>query len=214
MNKLHFGVLCCLLFLMGCNQKDKKQQQTKVDSVEMVSAAPVNIQEQNQLSEVITRFVRAYSSRDNAKINALINPEIGLYIIYRPGAADTFVHVDSLDFSKPIPDYFDYPELESDYALVYEKLPSFDCGNSSWDKEGFICDTTMNANQLSNIAAFEKEFDQDKLTDEQLLEIEQAEKQTFRVILTAQNPLIFHVRKYKGSWYVSAIDRAYAGCDA
>lgn len=200
-------------FFSSCTNAPKKNGvEEPKDSVAIV--APSTPEEQDELSEVITRFARAYVSKDQAKINALIHPDLGLYVIYRPGVSDTFVHVDSLDFSKPIPHYYDYEAVSYDYVLAYDKLPVYDCGREKWDKLGFICDTTRHPNQLSNIAAFEDEFEEVKFSDDDLEKLEIAESKSYRVIITAEIPLIFHVRKYEGKWYVTTLDRAYAGCDA
>lgn len=206
------GIIFLLLFVASCNQGKKSDKQQVVDSVRVV--VPVTIEEQNQLVEVITRFARAYASKDATKANALIHPDLGIHIIYRPGASDTFVRTDSLDFSNPIPDYYAYPDFSTDYVLSFEKLPVYDCGTEKWDKMGFYCDTTSHPNQLSNIAAFEDEFEEDKFSDDDLIKLEVADKESYRVIITADTPLIFHVRKHNGVWYVTTLDRAYAGCDA
>ncbi|MGN0002758.1 MAG: hypothetical protein ACI35V_04920 [Sphingobacterium composti] len=203
-----------LLFalIISCNPSNKSEKETTQDSV--VTVVPTTSEEQNQLSEVITRFARAYASKDNEKANALIHPDLGIYIIYRPGAADTFVKMDSLNFSQPTPEVFAYPDLNFDYALTYEKLPVFDCGTEKWEKFGFFCDTTSHPNQLSNIAAFEEEFNDKAFSEDDLINLEMAEKESYRVIVTAKDPLIFHVRKYNGGWYVTTLDRAYGSCDA
>ena len=212
MYKSLIATLSCFAFFISCNQKNNSANNSQKDTVQVV--VPENRAEEQSLSEVITKFVRAYSSEDNEKVNSLISKDLGFYIIYRPGASDTFMKTDSLDFSKPIPEYYAYPKFVSEHALVYDKLPIYDCGLEKWDKEGFYCDTTAHPNQLSNIAAFEDEFEEDKFSEEDLLKLEIAEKESYRVIVTNDNPLIFHVRKYKGKWYVVALDRAYAGCDA
>lgn len=206
------GVVILLSALLtSCGQPNSKERTTK-DSVEIVT--PVTVEEKNDLAELVTRFVRAYASKDNNKVNRLVHPELGITVIYRPGASDTFVKLDSIDFTKPMPDYFPYPELNNDYMLTFEKLPEFDCGTEKWNKLGFFCDTTSHPNQLSNIVAFEKEFDEAKFSEEELDKLEVAEAESFRVIVTTATPLVFHVRRYKGVWYVTTLDRAYAGCDA
>lgn len=205
-------VALLVVLLASCGQGTKKQETEKKDTLATVT--PITIEERNQLTEVITRFVRAYISRDNQKVNNLIHPDLGFTVIYRPGAADTFVKVDSMDFWNPVPDYFPYPVMQNDYVLTFEKLPEFDCGTEQWTKLGFFCDTTSHPKQQSNIAAFEKEFDESKLTEEELEVLEKNEEASFRVILTSKMPLIFHVQRYNGNWYVTALDRAYAGCDA
>lgn len=206
------GFLVLIVLLGSCNRGKKSQNDQVTDTATVV--VPVTIDEQNQLAEVITRFARAYASKDNAKANALIHPELGIYIIYRPGVADSFVKGDSLDFSKPIPEFYAYPDFSTDSVLTFAKLPEYDCGTEKWNKLGFYCDTTAHPNQLSNIAAFEEEFNDIDFSDEDLHKIEVAEKESYRVIITSDNPLIFHVRKYNGAWYVTTLDRAYAGCDA
>lgn len=205
-------VVLFVLFFASCGQGNKKQEEEKKDSVAQV--LPVTAEERNELSEVITRFVRAYENKDGGKVNKLIHPELGFTVIYRPGASDTFVKVDSVDFAKAIPEYYPYPSIKNEYALTFAKLPEFDCGTEKWTKHGFFCDTTSHPNQLSNIVAFEKEFDQRLFSESQLEELEKSEAESFRVIVTLDVPLVFHVQRYKGNWYVTVLDRAYAGCDA
>lgn len=205
------AVILLSIVMASCGQRTTDTA-AKQDSV--VRVIPTSMEEKIELTEVITRFVRAYSSKDNYKVNRLIHPDLGFTVIYRPGAAETFVRVDSIDFSKSIPDYYPYPDIKNDYTLVFEKLPEFDCGREKWSKLGFFCDTTSHPNQLSNIVAFEKEFDEVKVSEKQLDEIEENEAASFRVILTSDTPLIFHVQHYQGVWYVTTLDRAYAGCDA
>lgn len=213
MKKIILGIIV-LIIAASCNQGGKNTDSDETrDSI--VAVAPANVEEENQLAEVITRFVRAYISKDNTKANALIHPQLGIYIIYRPGVADYFVRQDSLDFAHPIPEQFAYPDISTEYALTFEKLPVYDCETTKWDKQGFVCDTASHPKQLSNIAAFQEEYNDHVYSDDELEELERSEQESYRVIVTSElDPLIFHVRKYKGSWYVTTLDRAYTNCDA
>lgn len=193
----------------SCSNSSKKNK----DQVETADTSAVIFPDDTRdLTEVITRFVRAYSSQDNQKANALIHPDLGLYIIYRPGAADTYTHVDSLDFNKPIPEFYPYVKFSNAYTPQFDALPVFDCGSNRWDKLGFYCDTTQQASQLTKIAAFEHDFGQK--SEAEVAEIEALEQDTYRVILTQEDNLIFHVKKYQDKWYIFVLDRAYGGCDA
>lgn len=212
MYKVSAVVVLFVLFFASCGEGNKKQEEEKKDSAEQV--LPVTVEARNELAEVITRFVRAYENRDEGKVNKLIHPELGFTVIYRPGVSDTFVKVDSIDFAKAIPEYYPYPSVKNGYALTFATLPEFDCGTEKWTKEGFFCDTTSHPNQLSNIVAFEKEFDQHLFSESQLEELEKSEEESFRVMVTLDVPLVFHVQRYRGNWYVTVLDRAYAGCDA
>lgn len=212
MKKLFFILIAAVTIFIACNQSNKQIQKGTLDTVSQV--VPTTPKEIQNISEVITRFVRGYVSRENGKVNPLIHPDLGLTIIYRPGAMDTFVKIDSMDFNSPIPDYYAYPPLVNEYALTFDTLPKFDCGTEKWDKQGFICDTTMHPNQLTQIALFENEFNDGNHSKEILEEIKKNENASFRVIVTSKDPLIFHVQSYQGKWYVTVLDRAYAGCDA
>ena len=209
MKKFAIGIGILAIFIVSCTSTNEKKEETK-DSTENRSIAfPEDTQ---GISEVITRFVRAYISQDAEKANALIHPQLGLYIIYRPGASDRYERVDRLDFKHPIPEHFSYTRFENDYPLTFDKLPTFDCGAETWDKLGFFCDTTSQADQLTKIAAFEHEYGE--TSADELKQIEELEKDTFRVILTKDENLIFHVKKYQDKWYVLVLDRAYGWCDA
>lgn len=202
--------ICCYVVLMAsCTSSNNKNEDTK-DTIK--STTVIFPEDTRGISEVITRFARAYLTQDQEKANALIHPDLGLYIIYRPGVADTYQKVDRIDFNRPVPEYFPYTTFENDYVLTFEKLPAFDCGEEKWDKLGFFCDTTSQAHQLTTIATFDQEFNGVRDTD--LAVIKQLESDTFRIILTKDEHLIFHVKKYMNQWYVVVLDRAYAGCDA
>lgn len=209
MRNIYTFLMAGILLMASCTSSNKKSEEAK-DSTEISTISfPEDI---NPLSETITRFARAYISQDNEKANALIHPELGMYVIYHPGAGNTYERIDTLNFSKPVPEYFPYTTFENDFVLTFDKLPSFDCGTEQWDKRGFICDTTAYANELSEIAKFNHDFN--GISETELTEIKQLEKDTFRVILTQDENLVFHVKKYEGRWYVFVLDRAYGWCDA
>lgn len=201
---------CIFLLLAACTSSNKNTTNTQSTNDSLATVDPV--EDTRQLTEVITRFVRAYVSKDNQKANKLIHPDLGLYIIYRPGAMDTYQHIDSLDFNTPIPQHFPYNGVKNDFALTFDNLPVFDCGTDKWDKLGLVVDTSKNADQLTYIAQFKHKFEE--ITDDELAQIKAVEKDCYRVILTNGDNLIFHVKKYKGAWYVFLLDRAYGWCDA
>src|SRR5690606_25444766 len=105
-----------LMMLQACNQGARKTNETIKDSITQSSID--NAEEIGDISEVLTRFVRAYASRDQAKINSLLHPELGLTVIYRSGVSDNFTTVDSMDFAHPVPNYYPYPTLDNPYALT------------------------------------------------------------------------------------------------
>lgn len=216
MIKRNFIYLFCLALLVmaGCNNSPKKADGQQDSSANTSINSPEEIQ---QVSELISRFARAYLSQDNAKVNALIHPEHGIAVIYRPGVADTYTVEKSLDFKKPVPSYYAYETFQNDQVLSFAALPEYDCGTEKWSKTGFYCDSTANISYkpLETIAKFQDEFEEVKYDDIRKKEIEALEQGAYRVILAQTNGyLIFHVKKFDKGWFVTILDRAYAGCDA
>lgn len=214
-NAMRIGIIffSIMMFLVvGCNQGNKKNNQEDLvgskDSLQIQHAIT------DEKDKVIHAFVGAFSKKDATLINALIHPELGMKIIFRPGVSDRFYQVENIDFFKPVPEYYPYPDIKNKFELHYEKLPEFDCGTEKWNKQGLFCDSTQNPKQLSEIISFEKEFEPNNYPDSYEKEIQELERDSYRVILTGENPLIFHIKRYNGKWYITVLDRAYAGCDA
>jgi hypothetical protein len=176
MKRLYFlPILFVLLIFAACNNRNKNTEaDSNQDSIS--GTVPITAEQVQDISEVITRFVRAYSNKDNEKANRLIHPQLGLYIIYRPGAADSFMHTDSLDFNNPMPNYYPYPDFENEYALTFEELPVFSCNDFTWNKQGLFCDTTTRPTQLTRIALFENEFNEGAYSATELRQLEDKAK--------------------------------------
>lgn len=207
-----FLCFCLFLLLNSCNprtESNKKQQEYKENVIPLFKKNTVD-----SLHEVISSFVKAYKKRSNEKVNELLHPDLGLKIVYRPGVSDTFVEVKAINFDNPVPTYYDYPVISSDFILEYASLPKYDCATEHWDKLGLYCDTSTRPTLLSSIISFENQYSSNKFNKDSELRIQEFEKNSYRVILTSENPLVFHVQKYEGAWYVVVLDRAYAGCDA
>lgn len=210
MQRLFLFALISLIGITACNQKSTSTTEKK-DSVATV-IPPVQVD--SSLQKIIYAFVEAYANKSNADINNLIHPDLGLHVIYRPGAADVFSHIHAFDYEKPVPNNWDYEAIKNEYSLSFDALPEYDCGLERWSKVGLYCDSTLRPNQLSQIIDFETEFGSVKYSAKNVNRIKEEEAESHRVILTGEYPLIFHVRRYQGNWYVTVLDRAYAGCDA
>lgn len=205
--------LVVFLVLNGCDQRTETN--TKKDDFRE-DEVPVSLEQEevDSLKNTIYAFVKAYENRSNTEINALIHPDLGIKIIYRPGVSDTFTEAQAIDFLQPTPAHFDYPTLSNEYILTYGKLPQYDCAKEKWDKQGLFCDSTSHPTALSTIIAFENQYAPKKVSKQHLTKIKEAERMSYRVILAQNNPLVFHVQKYENRWYVVVLDRAYGGCDA
>lgn len=215
MSRFLFFILTAFfaLYISSCsNSKQENTDNEALDSIAALEQRPNELA--NELTETITRFVRAYNSQDSQKTNAVIHPETGLYVIYRPGAIDRYEHIDRLDFDHPIPSVRKHASFENNYALTFESAPKFSCETEKWNKEGFFCDTTAHPNRLGFLADFLNEHNESDISDEEIKQFHELEGESYQVILTTDEPLIFHVTRLGDGWYVTLLDRAYGSCDA
>lgn len=227
MRKLLFFVLIALSAgITSCrnNKKEDKAIRIAQDSIPLDTVSkPDTLQKEPKkedietVEEVLENIAKAYTEQDGKTINNYIHPKLGIYIIYRPGALDSYVHQNSFSFSKPVPEYHSYEKISYKGPLKSGKLPAFDCGTMKWDKSGFYYDKKSRPNELSQTARFMNEILDAKISSSELQRLKNMEARSYRAIMTSsdtEEPLVFHVTKEGGKWYITVIDRAYAGCDA
>lgn len=227
MRNLFFFVLICITMgMMSCrnNKKEDKaikiaQDSVQTDTLSKTDTTTMDVKKEKieTLEEVLEKIGKAYVDQDNKTINNYIHAKLGLYIIYRPGALDSYVHQYSFNFSKPVPEYHSYEKLSDKGPLKSDKLPVFDCGTMKWDKLGFYYDRKTRPNELSQTAKFMNEILDAKITQKELQQLRNIETRSYRAIMTSnegEEPFVFHLTKEGEKWYITVIDRAYAGCDA
>ena len=227
MRNLFFFVLICLsIGVISCRNNKKEDKAVKIaqDSIPLDTISKpdtiekeVKKEDTETLEEVLEKIAKAYTDQDSKTINNYIHPKLGIYIIYRPGALDSYVHQNSFNFSKPVPEYHSYEKLSYKGPLKAGKLPVFDCGTMKWDKLGFFYDRKSRPNELSQTAKFMNEILDAKINKTELQRLRNIETRSYRAIMTSnesEEPFVFHVTKEGEKWYITVIDRAYAGCDA
>jgi len=227
MRNLFFFVLICLsIGVISCRNNKKEDKAVKIaqDSIPLDTISKpdtiekeVKKEDTETLEEVLEKIAKAYTDQDSKTINNYIHPKLGIYIIYRPGALDSYVHQNSFNFSKPVPEYHSYEKLSYKGPLKAGKLPVFDCGTMKWDKLGFFYDKKSRPNELSQTAKFMNEILDAKINKTELQRLRNIETRSYRAIMTSnesEEPFVFHVTKEGEKWYITVIDRAYAGCDA
>ena len=227
MRNLFFFVLICLsIGVISCRNNKKEDKAVKIaqDSIPLDTISKpdtiekeVKKEDTETLEEVLEKIAKAYTDQDSKTINNYIHPKLGIYIIYRPGALDSYVHQSNFNFSKPVPEYHSYEKLNYKGPLKAGKLPVFDCGTMKWDKLGFFYDKKSRPNELSQTAKFMNEILDAKINKTELQRLRNIETRSYRAIMTSnesEEPFVFHVTKEGEKWYITVIDRAYAGCDA
>lgn len=212
-----FLLISCCLGASCTNTKKQENSESIQDSNVFVdqSNPSANLNDDRRfVSDIVTAFIKAYNERDNEKINSYIHPEAGIMFIHRPGAMDWFEKVSKIDFERPVPSYYPYANADHTYQIEYEVAPKYDCASEKWNKMGLFVDLTTATNLLNPIAANLNEFDDVQLDTDYRKQIQLAEKDSYRVVLTTPTPLIFHVKQFGDRWYVTILDRGYADCGA
>lgn len=225
-NLFFFFLICLTISTISCRNNKKEDQVVKViqdsipvDSIDKRDTLEKEVikEDSETLEEVLEKLAKAYSDQDSKTINTYISPKLGIYIIYRPGALDSYVKQSNFNFSKPIPEYHAYEKLTYKGPLKSGKLPVFDCGTMKWDKLGFYYDKKSRPNELSQTAKFMNEILDAKISNTEIQRLQNIESRSYRAIMTSnerEEPFVFHVTKEGEKWYITVIDRAYAGCDA
>lgn len=217
-NNFFLLLLTSLWICVSCTNTKKQEESESVNDSSVLMNEDVpnanNTGDRRFVSDMVIAFIKAYNERDNEKINSYIHPEAGIMFIHRPGAMDWFEKVSKIDFERPVPSYYPYASAENDYEITYEVAPKYDCGTEKWNKMGLFVDLTTATNLLKPIAANLNEFEDVQLAPDYLKQIEMAEKDSYRVVVTTPIPLIFHVKQFGNNWYATILDRGYADCGA
>lgn len=208
-------ILVGTLAIAACRSPQRAEQDSDTVTVEQEDRGEGILSSGDSvIIEVVTQFVAAYNAQDNGAVNAFIHPDQGLIIVHRPGAVDWFEKVEKIDFGNPVPSYHAYDSATHSYPLRIASLPTYACETESWNKEGLYVDTLGTTNILQPIATHLDEFDDVELDTDYEADIEQAESGSYRVVLTSETPLVFHIKEIDGTWYVTILDRAYGDCSA
>lgn len=160
-----------------------------------------------------------FSEKDSTAINRFVHPDVGVYVVYRRGASDTYTHIDQVDFSNTEPDYMGDYLLESPILSVSEltSLTEYNCETESWHlSPGVYYDGDYRDNRLSAIDTFREQDGQANFSDEIRESHIKLEKQSVRIIVITESEesLVFYLTQFNDAWYLSIIDRAVAECDA
>jgi len=164
-------------------------------------------QTKKSLDIAIFQVLEAFKTQDQKAINTLINQEIGLYIVYRNGVMDQFIHVDSINFKSPVPKYLPYDTVEKKYySLRYKKAPIFSCETEKWSDWGLVVDVDNRYNVLTDIATVQKEYNEINYTTEEIARYKKIDTKSLKVVATADS-FVFYMIFIDGKWYVSIFDR-------
>lgn len=167
-------------------------------------------------SSTVKQVVIAFSKQDSVTVAKFIDKKIGLYQLDRIGAFDHYNHFSTISFSDTT-----YPQVlfkqSKDIqlpSLQYAKLPTWNCDEAVWSKEGLFIDTTKTNHFLSKICKDRNKYIPDKISNKTIQYFYNLENRSRRIVLFDNNKieLVFYLSYLKGKWFLTIIDNASSDC--
>lgn len=177
--------------------------------------------------ETARQVIIAFQQRDNAKINALIDKKVGMYVLYRIGAGVDYKWMKSFDINKPIPG-FNYllgqvgwfsEHIPVDKEFDHHTEAEYVC-EKGWDHAGFFVSYTGTNNALLTFSMVNGADNGDQASDTRIANARRLELQSERVVAVPKkwgDGLIFHLSELHGlgkGWSLTLLDLVTEDCSA
>lgn len=215
-----------LLFFIGC----KGQQLTNAQTPQTKDS-----NQHKDLEQTISQILKFYNDKNQKELSRFINPEIGLYFLYRPGTVDYWQKTDKICFDSEClkdsntsewgKEALKNQKLQLDYKLQHTKEEIIGC--ESVLKNGlFEEDSDKARHLLSEImkkyaVAFKSDLPSQDLAKLKLEEekVQQWENNSKRIVLAQKKDkvskgeaFVFYLTKINGKWYLTIIDHISFDC--
>lgn len=164
-------------------------------------------------------------------LNKYIQPDIGVYSIYRIGAMDAVAFNKRINIKKHLlfPQYsqakmindnskhVDNDLLKQIQKTVFtqkSKLPKFNCIAEEWSMSGVFTDTnTNNTDRLTTIINIRKSDEPEYRKLSHQTGVQKIESLARKVVITKYN-LVLYLYYYNNKWWLGIIDDTEADCSA
>lgn len=194
MKKL-FVVFVSIYFAATCCAQTTKEQKFKI---------------------AVQDIVTAFSKQDMDKFSKYIDDAIGVYQAYKIGSFGNFGHYKKIDFSDTSYPFVLYSNLKGIIisTINYTSLPTWDCNNEAWSKQGLFVDTIKTDHLLSKICTERNELRPDTIAVKQIDFFYELETKSRRIVLNDLNgkELIFYLTYIKNKWRLTIIDNISSDC--
>lgn len=170
----------------------------------------------DSLTKTIRLVIEAFHDKDAATLNQRIHKDYGLAVIFREGVFDQYQITENVNFDRPVPQHWPYPDFTPNYDLRYEALPKFDCGTEKWSKRGLYLDKSTRDNILSKTAMNLNRYVGAEIPQETIDKFKAIERKSHRVVLVDKEgkSLIFYLSLIDNRWYLTILDRVTGDCSA
>jgi hypothetical protein len=204
----HFLLLITILY--GCFNISYAQK----------ASTPKNEQ---QFMNTCKKIAQALINKDLETVNLYVNPSIGVYAIYMPGANPGYLHLsevvaNAMSFS--LEAAYRGSTFPKNSTMKFDNHIKFDCSNG-WNKKGSFIDVSNKHKPLSEIDLFwekdakDNNYESTKNSNADSVGINKIEKKLRKVIFTNVGccGMVFYMSFINNKWYLTIIDQAETNCD-
>jgi hypothetical protein len=172
-------------------------------------------QKEQQFRKAVKEIAQKISISDSVGLSKYIQPGVGVYLVYRMGASNSFKKFKTISFNDS-----SYPNLLFFHTEIkvgkirYTSLPAYNCDDNTWSKKGAFTDTTKTDRLLSNTAKQLKRGGEASVSDKLILNFRLLESKSRRIVLTSDegNDFIFYLRYVNKKWFLLIVDSVTTDC--
>lgn len=184
---------------------------------------------EKKFQKAVYDVIKYYNNKDSVEFNKLIDKDIGIYVLAKPGAMFFAYHRKDFSFEYsslpvPVPWFIETQKIYDKYKLKYADPGILDCFEDNLN-EGLFIDLEREKHLLSETMKFLKKYeDPDYMTDAQIEKVVRMEKNSRRVLILrnsedssiekSDDSFIFYLTYIKNKWYITIIDFATFDCSA
>lgn len=162
-------------------------------------------QDKTELSLAINQIIEGFATKDATKINAFVNPDLGIGVIYKSQNHYSYLNLEEMDFSQPFPFQKSYWEIPKNQSISFERTPGYNPRTKLWSSYGTFCqiDSPM-------VLFYLDEFGEQgtDLSDQAIFKLNQNTENTAFVVLADKksNGLQFVLTKIDNQWTLTFFD--------
>ena len=205
---IHLLVLCVFLWSCGGSSSNNGEESDG-------GGGSVDIAEASK-GDFASFFTSGIGSANKTQtlnsIDGMIDPTLGAYLIYKPGAMSTPVRFTSVEELKSIFSSIDEALALIDCKPVEGELPYYDC--DSFDKEGCYYKNTSNGNALQDYMKQMEEMLFSEFTDAEKTNAENADGAVSTVVVSTNAYVEMGFGRINGEWKLITINIAKFDCGA
>lgn len=181
------------------------------------SGVKSTVTREDDLKKTAIQVLQALAKRDSAALSRFISPELGIWMIHRPGAIDYIDH----SFTASPPPKIQYPWVMGPFMQVEKQvvlksgLNQFSCDSNEWQHSGFFYCDTCNDNKLTIIQNFMIEWKLAEVTENQRKLAAMALKGDVKfwyVEDRTDRGLVFHLTELNGKWWLTILNFVESDC--